>query len=253
MFPYVPHPTLDLGFYTITAFRVLVLTAIVVEYQIVVRRAPTHGIDAGVASSLIAWAIGLGLVSAHVFDVVFYFPEQVRANPLVLFEFWGSLSSTGGMLGGIAGLTVVAWKRGLGRDGILRFFDVVIFALPFTLAIGRLGCALQHDHLGVRSEHWLAVRFPDGARFDLGLLEFLWCTAIAGVFLLLDRKPRPTGFWIGAFFALYAPARIAMDALRTDDARYLGATPAQYLMLGATVAGLAILTWAIRRGPRPQA
>ena len=236
MIPYFPHPTLDLGFYTLEAFRVLVLIAIVVQFELTARRAPRFDIPRDTASSLVSWAIVLGLVSAHVFDVVAYYPERLLEDPLELLRVWGSLSSTGGMLGGLAGLLWVARRRGLSGADLLRFFDVVIFALPFTLAIGRLGCGLQHDHLGLESTHWLAVAFPDGPRFDLGLLEFFWVAGLAGAFLVLDRAPRRPGFWLATFFALYAPVRFGLDFLRTEDATYLGLTPAQYLAIAATAA-----------------
>ncbi len=243
MIPYWPHPTLDLGFYTIEAFRVLVLLAIAVQFEITVRRAPGYGISRETATRLIGWAIGLGLVSAHVFDVVAYYPERLREDPFELFRVWGSLSSTGGMLGGLTGLYAVARWRGLDRRDLIAFVDVVMFALPFTLALGRLGCALQHDHLGIASTHWLAVAFPSGPRFDLGLIEFLWVAGIAGAFLWLDRGPRRPGFWLATFFALYAPVRFGIDFLRTDDATYAGLTPAQYLAMGAT---LGAFGWLIR-------
>jgi phosphatidylglycerol:prolipoprotein diacylglycerol transferase len=266
MFPYVEHPILEIGSYQLQAFRVLALLAVVVEYAIVVRRAPKHGFTGDQASSLIVWAIVIGLVSAHVFDMIAYYPELLRENPLQLLRVWGNLSSWGGMVGGLAGLAVVAWRRGLGTEGLLRFFDVVLFALPFTLAVGRLGCALQHDHLGIPSTHFLAVDFPTGPRFDLGLLEFLYVSALALVFLAVDRWPRPAsaakpraqraeaersraaGFWTGLFFAAYGPGRFAMDMLRSDDARYLGWTPAQYLCVAATLAGAALLFASMRRG-----
>ena len=247
MIPYLEHPTLDLGFYTIEAFRTLVLVAIIVQFEMTVRRAPRFDIPRETASALVGWAIGLGLVSAHVFDVVTYFPEKLVEDPLEIFRVWGSLSSTGGMLGGLAGLAFVARRRGLSGDDLLGFVDVVIFALPFTLAIGRLGCGLQHDHLGVPSTSPLAVAFPAGPRFDLGLLEFFWVTGIAITFLVLDRAPRRPGFWLAAFFALYAPVRFGLDFLRTGDATYAGLTPAQYLAIGAT---LAALTWIVRTRPR---
>jgi prolipoprotein diacylglyceryltransferase len=189
-----------------------------------------------------------------VFDVVAYRPAVLRTDPLELLRVWGELASTGGMLGGLSGLFLVARRRGLSSAEIARFFDVVMFALPFTLALGRLGCALQHDHLGVASRSWLAVDFPprppwNGPRFDLGLLEMLLCVAIAAVFLALDRaRPtgqRPRGFFFALFFALYGPGRFALDFLRVGEARYGGLTPAQWLMAGAAlVAG----GW-LARGP----
>lgn len=246
MLPYVEHPVLSIGSYQLQAFRMLALLAIVVEYAIVVKRAPRHGFTSEQASSLIAWATVLGLVSAHVFDVLAYYPERLRADPLELFRVWGSLSSWGGMVGGLGGLAFVAWRRGLGAEGVLRFVDLAVYALPFTLAVGRFGCALQHDHLGVASTHLLAVDFPTGPRFDLGLLEFLYLVPLSLLFLALGRRPRPTGFYLGLFFSLYSPARFAMDALRAEDARYLGWTPAQYLCVAATLAGAALVAWSLR-------
>jgi len=247
LLPYVEHPTFEIGGYEIQAFWVLVGLAIVVEFQIVMRRAPRFGIDRLTTSSLLGWAIGLGIVGAHVFDVVVYFPERLRDDPLELLRIWGSLSSFGGMLGGLGGLWVVMRARAMTRADMLRFADCLVFALPFTLAIGRLGCGLQHDHLGVESSHWLAVRFPDGPRFDLGLLEAFYVAGIALAFLALDRRRWPDGFFLGAFFALYGPGRFALDTLRTGDVRYLGWTPAQYLALAATLAAAAFLAHAFAR------
>lgn len=248
MLPYVEHPVLTIGSYELQAFRMLALTAVAVEYFIVVKRAPRHGFSSEQASSLIAWATVLGLASAHVFDVLAYYPERLREDPLELFRVWGSLSSWGGMVGGLGGLAFVAWRRGLGAAGVLRFVDLAVYALPITLAVGRFGCALQHDHLGIASTHFLAVNFPTGPRFDLGLLEFLYLIPISLVFVALGRTPRPAGFYLGLFFALYSPGRFAMDALRAEDARYFGWTPAQYLCVVATLAGTALVVWSLRRG-----
>lgn len=252
MLPYLPHPTLQLGPYELTAFRMLTLAAVLVQFQVVTRAAPRFGFTPQRAGNLCIWAIGLGLASAHVFDVLFYFPEQVRENPLILLAFWGSLSSTGGMLGGLVGLLLVLRWQGAGTADALRFFDLCVFALPFTLATGRLGCALQHDHLGIASSHWLAVAFPGGSRFDLGVLEFFFASGISLLFLLLARQPRPTGFFFGLFFLLYGPGRFALDMLRTDDARYLGWTPAQGLMVLAGLVGAAVFVFALRGRPRSQ-
>jgi phosphatidylglycerol:prolipoprotein diacylglycerol transferase len=249
--PYIEHPTLDLGFYRLEAFPVLVGAAIVVQYALVMRRAPLQGIGRRQASSLLAWAIGLGLAGAHVFDVIAYYPERLAENPLELLRFWGGISSFGGMLGGLTGLYAVMRVKGMSRAEMLRFVDCLLYALPFTLAVGRLGCALQHDHPGISSSHWLAVAFPDGPRFDLGLLEFLYTSALAACFLLLGRRPRPDGFYIGLFFAAYGPVRFALDALRVSEARYFGWTPGQYLSLLAAGLGVAVL-FAVLRPSAPR-
>jgi phosphatidylglycerol:prolipoprotein diacylglycerol transferase len=250
VFPYIEHPTLVIGSYPLQAARLLYLTAIVVEYWIVLRRAPRHGFTSDEASSLVVSAIVIGMISAHVFDVLFYYPERLRDDPLELLRVWSSLSSWGGMVGGLSGLALLCWRRGLGAEGVLRFLDLGVYALPFTLGVGRLGCALQHDHPGIASPHFLAVRFPTGPAFDLGLLEFLYLIPVSLLFFALGRAPRPPGFFLGLFFAVYGPARFAMDMLRSDDARYFGWTPAQYLCVATAIAGAALVVSALRR-PRP--
>jgi len=241
LLPYIESPAVQIGAYTLKAFPVLVGAAIITQFQIVLRRAPRYGIDRVTTSTLAGWAICLGIVGAHVFDVLAYYPERLLSNPLELLRLWGSLSSFGGMLGGLLGLYLVMRMRAMSRGDMLRFVDCLLFALPFTLAIGRLGCGLHHDHLGVSSNHWLAVAFPDGPRFDLGLLEFFYTATMAAVFLLLDRRRWPDGFYIGVFFALYGPVRFTLDALRVGDARYLGWTPGQYLSILATLVGVGML------------
>jgi len=247
--PYIEHPTLDLGFYRLEAFPVLVGAAIVTQFQIVMRRAPRLGIERATASSLLGWAIFLGIVGAHVFDVLAYYPERLRENPLELLRIWGGISSFGGMLGGLLGLWLVMRRKQMSRAEMLRFVDCLIFALPFTLAVGRLGCGLLHDHIGISSTHWLAVAFPDGPRFDLGLLEFFYVSLIAAMFAVLDRRRWPDGFFIGLFFAAYGPVRFVLDSLRISEARYLGWTPGQYLSVLAAGLGVWILFRVLR--PRP--
>lgn len=249
MLPYIEHPTLDIGAYRLQAFPVLVGAAVITEFQIVLRRAPKRGIDRETASSLAGWAIFLGLLGAHLFDLFVYYPEELLADPLRILEPWKGISSFGGMLGGLLGLWWVMERREMAAAARLRFVDCLLFALPFTLAIGRAGCALQHDHLGVSSTHWLAVAFPGGPRFDLGLLEFLYALAMCAVFLVVDRWRRPDGFFVGLFFALYGPVRFLLDALRVGDVRYLGWTPGQYLSVLATALGAFLLVVVLRRRP----
>lgn len=246
MIPYFPHPTLELGSYTVGAFPLFVGAAIVAQFQIVMRRAPAFGFARNEASSLLGWAIFLGIVGAHVFDVVVYTPEKLAENPLLLFALWGTLSSFGGMLGGVGGLLVVMHRKGMGRGEMARFVDCLFMALPVTLAIGRAGCALKHDHPGVVSSHWLAVDYPGAARFDLGLLEFLYMVPVAVLFMWLARRPRPTGLYVGLFFALYGPVRFMLDTLRISDVRYAGWTPGQYMSVLATVLGVTVLVLALR-------
>ncbi|MEO6529030.1 MAG: hypothetical protein ABIP93_20595 [Gemmatimonadaceae bacterium] len=63
---------------------------------------------------------------------------------------------------------------------------------------------------------------------DLGLYEFLLLSlVVVPLFVRWNHRPRPAGFYLVAFAALYLPVRFGFDMLRVADARYGGLTPAQ--------------------------
>lgn len=217
--------------------------------------------------------IVFGWIFSHVFNVVAYEPERVAQDPMILFRVWGSISSYGGLLGGILGVFI--WKATHRDMDLLKWADHAAWTIPIAYFFGRMGCASVHDHPGaIAPAGWpLAFRFPDGTlRHDLGFYEMWWWAAIIGIVLWLDRKPRPKGFFLGVVFMLYAPVRFILDFMRVwpadktgnidvngfvqfflnilhvqpehyvygGDARYFGLTPAQYVSIGIFLAGLFI-------------
>ncbi len=251
MFPYIEQPSISFGTYTLYFFQVMVCAAVITGYEVVVRRAPRIGLDSEAVASLVAWVILWGFVGSHVFDAVAYYPERVLADPMELFRIWGSMSSFGGIMGGLLALAFITRRKGWSGADAWKLADNIAFAFPFAWLFGRAGCALAHDHMGRPTDHWLGVQFPEGGRFDLGLLEFLYTIPIAILFFALDRKPRPTGLFFGLFFTLYGPVRFALDTLRTGDARYFGWTPGQFVALGVTLLGVFVL-WNTFRSHEPE-
>ena len=84
------------------------------------------------------------------------------------------------------------WCRLRGVSGFetIRMLDRIAFVLPLSWMIGRLGCALIHDHVGQASTGCLTVRFPAGSAYDLGVLEFLFLIPISILFEVLARVYR---------------------------------------------------------------
>jgi len=275
MIPFFQQPMLHLGPATIYAFGVLVAAAMLVGSQVAIRRCRRDGLETGLAMDLVFYTLLAGLAGAHLFAVLAYFPGEVRKNPLLLLKFWENISSFGGIAGSVLGIWLFfRWKApSLPASTKWRYLEAIAFAFPFGWAIGRLGCTLAHDHPGTITRFPLGVSLatpeareyirysyeaagrlaalPDGtvlssmAYHDLGWYEFLYTLLfIIPLFLLLDRRRRPTGFYPALFILLYAPVRFAFDFLRVSDARYLGLTPGQY---GAVFAVAAVLLlW--RRG-----
>ena len=241
MFPYFELPAIELGPVTLHAFGILVASAILLGRWMLVRRAERRGLDGETASRLVLWMVACGLLGAHLVAVTLSDPRDIFQDPLVLIRLWEGLSSVGGIAGGIlAGLWLMR-RSGLNPSEIRAYLDLVAFVFPFAWILGRAGCALAHDHPGIPTDGWWAVQYPDGPRFDLGLLEFFFALVLAGLFQWLDRRPRSNGFYFGLFFVLYGPVRFFLDELRVGDAQYLGFTPAQYGCVVAVFLGGVVL------------
>jgi len=175
------------------------------------------GLDGEKVQNFGLWLILVGWFFAHFFNVLFYTPEKILENPLILFMMWGSISSYGGLLGGMIGLWLWRWYHP--DDDFMLWTDHATWTLTFAWMFGRLGCTVVHDHLGVTAaESWpLAYEVPAAwgtVRHDLGFYEFLWWVVIVAVVLLVDRKPRKKGIYTVIVPLMYAPARFLFDFLR---------------------------------------
>ena len=269
MIPYIHVPSLDLGVVAIHPFGVLVAIALLVGTTLATRRASKLGLDLEKLRSFVTWMLVGGFVGGHVIDAIVYRPDEVLRRPLWLLEVWNGQGSWGGFAGALVG--VLAWKhvKWRGAEPILPFADLVLSVFPVAWIFGRMGCAVAHDHPGVRAEPGaplavaygpfdpsevirlpLGIELRDGSapRHDLGTLELFVTIAIAAVVVGTWRKRLPTGGYV-AFIALaYPPARFAMEFLRLADRdpRYLSLTPAQWASLALFGFGL-FMTARIRR------
>lgn len=255
MLPYIEQPVWQVGPLTIHAFGVAVAVAMWYGLTLGQQRLERAGLNLVVARSFAWWILIGGMLGAHLFSVFFYFPHKLRDDPLTLLRVWEDISSFGGMIGGAIGALLFLTLRA--RDDVtqakLAYMDAVAFVFPGALAIGRMGCALAHDHPGVVTSFPLAIGLASDAAFaymrgvyanaglslpanaqqlgfhDLGLYELLiLALVIVPLFAYWNRRARKPGFYLVAFAAIYLPIRFGLDMLRVADARYLGLTPAQW-------------------------
>jgi phosphatidylglycerol:prolipoprotein diacylglycerol transferase len=204
-----------------------------------------------------------------VLDAIFYHPSTVARNPLYLLKIWDGLSSYGGFVGAVVGSLAWGYYR---RQKVLGYIDITVSAMPLAWVFGRAGCSVVHDHPGVLSDFWLAVRFPPHelmksvewgppfvGRFDLGFLEFLLTIPLAVAVAVLWRRKldRPNGYYISVVCLAYAPVRFVLDFLRLGadapvlggDPRYGGLTPAQWASAALFATAAVVLVRMYRTPP----
>ncbi len=244
MLPYIDLPKLHLGPIPIQWFGLLVATAVIIGTTLARWRAGKLGIDRDKLDSFISWMLVGGFVGAHVLDSLFYHPDEVLRRPWSLLFLWEGLSSFGGFAGAVLG--IFAWKKWRGKgQPVLQLIDLIASVFPIAWIFGRAGCAVVHDHPGklASAGNWLAVAFPEGPRYDLGLLEMFFAVFLSIVVALTWRRRWKTGFYITLVSLFYAPVRFALDFLRIhegsgSDPRYFGLTPAQYACIALFGFGL---------------
>lgn len=222
MIPYFPEPLFHLGGLTIHAFSVLMIIAILVGRWIILRRTRRVGMNPELMSRLCVWMLLSGLIGADLLKTVLPNISWFLADPWMILRTSAGIASLGGLGGGLLGGILWCRFHRLSNFESLRMLDVIAYALPFAWLFGRLGCTLAHDHRGLPTSSWIGIRFPEGVRFDLGLIEFLFLIALAVYFYALDRRPRPVGFFFGMYGIVYGLFRIWLDTLHVQPLRFLG-------------------------------
>lgn len=245
MIPYFEPPLIRIGSFVLEPNLALVALGFAAGLWAARQRGVAMGLAARDVVDGAVFMVGMGFVFGHALEVLWYRPQQFQTDGwIALARVWQGQSSVGGFIGTAVGSAI--FYRFIRRRPWLPPNDAVCFAFPISWTICRLGCFSVHDHIGVRTDFFLAVDFPGGARHDLGLYEAILSAAIAATFWMLRKRRLPVGFFLGAFGVIYAPARFALDFLRAPaeeggDLRYAGLTPAQWGMFVLLAAGAALL------------
>jgi phosphatidylglycerol:prolipoprotein diacylglycerol transferase len=129
--------------------------------------------------------------------------------------------------------------------------DIFVQGLTVGWIFGRLGCTVVHDHPGKLSDFFLAVNYPEGARHNLGLYEFLYTLLVLlpAILFVHRRVPYRPGIYVAIVSLLYGAVRFPLEFLRLPetDPRYGGLTFAQYSSLFLVGLGLWLLARPTKR------
>jgi len=243
MIPYFELTSVAVGPLRLQVWGTMVAAGILMAVAVGWREARRRGLDGGVFVDFATWIIVMAMVVARLFFAAAYDPAPFIKDPLELFRLWhGGMSSIGGFIGAFLGAAISV------RTAKIRFWpyaDVAAYVLPLGYAIGRIGCFLIHDHIGVRSDFFFAVAFPGGGRLDHGLLLSVFSFALFAIFFAVNRRftsDRERGF-LRIFLLAYGIVRFVLDFFRAwdldnSDVRFLNLTPAQYGCLVMVAVGI---------------
>jgi phosphatidylglycerol:prolipoprotein diacylglycerol transferase len=249
MIPYFELRTIPVGPLAVPTFGILLVTAILVgRWRVLhLERAEGHSDEHRIAILCLVM-LALGLTSAVVVRIATADFAAFLAHPALALTERRGIMSVGGFFGGLIGGLLWCRLRRVSGAETLRMLDRIAFVLPFSWMIGRLGCALIHDHVGRASTSWLAVRFPSGQAYDLGVLEFLLLIPMSLLFEVLGRRPMPPGWFFGLFGVLYGGLRTWLETLQAYPVTW--GPKAGVAGIATGLAGWIAMAYHQRRGSR---
>lgn len=187
------------------------------------------------AYSLVLWATVWGFVFAKVYYVLDNWQY-------LSWHMFGSSGFVwyGGLLGGIAAVVVICWRRGLPLGTVAG-----AMAMPLSVAygIGRIGCFLAGDGTyGAPTDLPWGMAFPNGVvPIDVPvhpaqLYEALGAFAVAGVLWALGRHWRPVSVF-GSYLLLSGVSRLLVEFVRINPPFLVGLTEAQVFAIVSILLG----------------
>lgn len=219
MLPYLHFLYFQLGSMKIYTWGFFTSLGFLAAYAVLLKKYPQ---DKNIFTDVLLYILIGAMIGARLFYILFYAPETLAA----LRDFWkiwqGGMSSFGGFFGGAMAAYIFT------RIKKINFYELAekaAFVLPLGLAIARIGCYLINDHPGIKTTASpLSVAYPDGPRYDLGLLLFIF-DSLLFLYLFFRRKSFNV---LANFLIIYGIGRFLLDFLRVGESAYAGLLPSQY-------------------------
>jgi len=251
------HPVLvDLGFFRLPTYGVLLYSGIILAIFLASRRARLVGLSGTHVMDLAAWVVLCGLAGAKILLAITD-PSYLSS----LSGLWGLLRAGGVFYGGLVAAIVAAAV--LLRRYQLPFFQVADVLAP-SLALGhffgRLGCFSAGCCYGRACSTSLGVVFTDPLANEISgtplgvplhptqLYEAAFNLANYFFLAWLFRRRLPVGSVLGAYLVAYGVARFVIEFLRGDPDRgfVLGGMLSTSQAIAAVMvpAGIGIMIWA---------
>jgi phosphatidylglycerol---prolipoprotein diacylglyceryl transferase len=217
-----------IGRFELHSYGLMMFIAFALGVLLSVHRAKREGIQSQFVMDLTVWLMVGGLAGARIAYVLFHFDEfSGRWLDIISpIQSDGTIGIAGlVVLGGvIAGAGVAYWYTKRNNIPFLKVLDIMIPALVFGIAIGRIGCYLNGCCFGHPTDLPWGVTFPNNCYAGMVFVDEkihptqLYATlfnVLIGLFLLASTNYKKFEgelfFW---FLTLYGIFRFGNETLR---------------------------------------
>ncbi len=283
------------GSFVLTWHGFFTFVAVAVSVTLIAYWAKKEGIAPDTVYSVAVWAIISGVIGSRILHVIDFWGRIYKHDVVSVFYVWeGGITIIGGILGGFLG--GAAYMSIRNRPGFINFWngrlswlgrlervdmpqigrlaDIVVLAVPFSMAIGRIGDIINGEHIArVTTLPWgFVYNHPKTQQLyvDIGashsslaaqhpavVYEIILDLFVLGmVWFVFKGRLRPHGMLFAAYGAMYALGRFFISFVRQDKEWLLSLDEAQIvclMILAFTVFLLISKAQVVKRIRRPVA
>jgi phosphatidylglycerol---prolipoprotein diacylglyceryl transferase len=263
-------PRIPLGNLSVSPHGVGIAAGYFIGATLMARRARKNGFDEDHAWNAAVVGILGAIVGARVAYVIGH--SNQFNDPIEYLQIYkGGISLMGGLIGGF----LAAWLYCRAKKlDFVRLADMGAAGLAIGTAIGRIGDLVIGDHLGRTTDGFWGWEYQGGELISAppcdtsvypsadgciepgmvvhqtALYDSIWALIIFLVILRLERQPRPKGFLVLTWAAMYSVGRILTDLTRVDKTWFgTGLTGSQLTAIAVLLLSLILLS-RLRRKPK---
>ena len=237
---------ISIGSIEIRWYSVLILTAFILGYFLIISRCKKEKIDLRLISDLCYYLIIVAILGARLYYCVFNL-DYYLIDPISIFKVWeGGLAIHGGVISGIVFCYFYSKKKKL---DMMKILDIIAPALVLGQAIGRWGNFFNSEAFGPETtlkvlkglhipKFIIDGMYIDGAyHHPTFFYESLGCLIIFFLLIFFRNRMRK-GQVTGLYFILYGIIRFLIESLRQDSLMLGNLKVAQIVSLIAILIGL---------------
>jgi phosphatidylglycerol:prolipoprotein diacylglycerol transferase len=251
------HPILfSLGPITIRSYGVLLTLAFILGTFIVWREGKRQGYNEEKILDLAVTVLVTGFIGARLYYVILNWSDFASNLLKVLMVWEGGLAFHGALAGGIIGAWYFIKKA---KWPFFQVADFAVLGLTFGQAVGRIGCLLNGDDYGVKTDLPWGVHFPGlvGERHPTQAYEAIWLFLTFLILrkiykrkTLLPKSGGRSGVVFFTYLIFSGLGRFLIEFYRADTTVIDGVKVAHLVSMGIMVVGLVGLYWLSNRSWR---